>query len=71
MENKVIDLEIQNDNVDQNNARNNVGISGIPQSVSDNQLEEKAADILKTKVVSITSNEIEACHGKKKETVIV
>ena len=73
MENKVIDLQIQNNNVDQNNGRNNVGILGIPQSVSDNQLEEKVADILKTIVVGITSNEIEACHrlGKKKENVIV
>ena len=73
MENKVIDLQIQNNNVDQNNGRNNVWILGIPQSVSDNQLEEKVADILKTIVVGITSNEIEACHclGKKKENVIV
>ena len=39
LENKIIDLEIQN-NVDQY-------FSGIPQSVSDNQLEEKVADILK------------------------
>ena len=33
LENKIIDLEIQNNNVDY---RNNVEISGIPQSVSDN-----------------------------------
>ena len=73
MENKIIDLEIQNNNVDHYNRRNNVKISGIPQSVSDNQLEQKAADILKVIDVNITTNEIEACHrlGKKKKNVIL
>ena len=73
MENKIIDLEIQNNNLDQYSRRNNVEISGIPQSVSDNQLEEKVVDILKAIDVSITTNEIEACHrlGKKKKNVIV
>ena len=73
MENKIIDLEIQNNNVDQYSRRNNVEISGIPQSVSDNQLEEKVVDILKAIDVNITTNEIEACHrlGKKKKNVIV
>ena len=53
--------------------RNNVKISGIPQSVSDNQREEKAVDILKEIDVDITTNEIEACYylGKKKKNVIV
>ena len=46
-ENKINDLEIQNNNVDQYSNRNNVEISGILQSISDNQLEEKVNDILK------------------------
>ena len=46
-ENKINDLEIQNNNVDQYSRRNNVEISGILLSVSDNQLEEKVIDILK------------------------
>ena len=73
MENKNIDLEIQNNNVDQYSRRNNVEMSGISQSVSDNQLEEKVVDILKAIDVNITSNEIEACHrlGKKKKNVII
>ena len=72
LENKIIDLEIQNNNVDQYSRRNDVEISGIPQSVSDNQLEEKVVDILKAIDVNITTNEIEACHrlGKKKKNVI-
>ena len=72
-ENKIIDLKIQNNNVDQYSRRNSIEISGIPQSVSDNQLEENVVDILKAIDVNITSNEIEACHcfGKKKKNVIV
>ena len=73
MENKIIDLEIQNNNIDQYSRRNNVEISGISQSVSDSQLEEKVVDILKVIYVNITKNEIEACYrlGKKKKNVIV
>ena len=68
MENKIIDLEIQNNNVDQYSRRNNVETSGIPQSVNDNQLEEKVVDILKAIDVNITTNEIEACHRLGKKT---
>ena len=73
MENKIIDLEIQNNNVDQYCRRNNVEISEIPLSASDNQLEEKFVDILKAIDVNITSNEIGACHrlGKKMKNFIV
>ena len=58
LENKVIDLEIQKNNVGQYIRRSNVEIAGTPQSVSDNQLEEKVVDILKTIDVNITFNEI-------------
>ena len=73
LENKIIDLEIQNNDVDQYSRRNNVEISGIPQSASDNQLEEKVVDIFKAIDVNIITNEIEACHclGKKKKNVTV
>ena len=73
LENIYIDLEIQNNNLDQYSRRNNVEISGIPQSVSDNQLEEKVADILEAIDVNITTNEKEACHrlGKKTKNLIV
>ena len=36
LENKITDLEIQNNNLDQRSRRNNVEISGIPQSVTIN-----------------------------------
>ena len=50
-----------------------VGISEIPQSVSNNQLEEKIVDILKAIDINTASNEIEACHrlGKKNKNVIL
>ena len=73
MENKIIDLKIQNNNVDQYSRINNIEISGIPQAVSDSQVEEKVVDILKAIDANITSNEIEACHrfGKEKKNIIV
>ena len=73
MENKFIDSEIQNNNADQYSRRNDAEISGIPQLVSDNQLEEKVVDIMKAIDFSITTNEIEACHrlGKKKKNVTI
>ena len=39
-----------------------VEISGIHQSVSDNQLEQNVVDILKAIDVNITANEIEKCY---------
>ena len=72
MENEIIDLEIQNNNVDQYSRRNNVKISGIPRSESDNQLEEKVVDILKAIDGNTTSNETETCHclGNKKKMLL-
>ena len=73
LENEIIALEIQNNNVDHHTRRNNVEISKIPQSVSDNQLEEKVVDMLKAIDVNSTSNEVEAFHhlGPKKKNVFV
>ena len=73
MENKIIDLGIQNNNVDQYSRRNYVKISEIPHSVSDNQLEEKVVNILKAINANITTKEIDAYHrlGKKQKNVIV
>ena len=72
MENKIIDGEIQNNNVDNYKRRNNLKISRIPQSVSEHQLEENVVDILKAIDVNITSNEIEACNrlGKKEGVTV-
>ena len=68
---KKFDLKIQNNNVGQYSCRNNVETSGIPQSVSNNQLEEKVVDILRVIDVNITLNEIEACHPPGNQTTNV
>ena len=70
LENKITNLEIQNNNAEPHSRRDNVSklkfqTSGNPQSVSDNQLEEKVFYILKAIDVNITSNEIKACHNRK------
>ena len=65
LENKITNLEIQNNNAEPHSRRDNVETSGNPQSVSDNQLEEKVFYILKAIDVNITSNEIKACHNRK------
>ena len=59
VENKIIDLEIENNNVNHCCHWRNVEISGIPKSVNDSQLKEKVVDILKVIIVNITSNKIE------------
>ena len=68
---KKFDLKIQNNNVGQYSCRNNVETSGILQSVSNNQLEEKVVDILRAIDVNITLNEIEACHPLGNQTTNV
>ena len=68
---KNTDLEIQNNYEDQYGCRNNVEISGIPQSVSNNHLEEKRVDVLKAIDVNFTSNEIEACHCLEKKKMLL
>ena len=65
LENKITNLEIQNNNAEPHSRRDNVETSGNPQSVSDNQLEEKVFYILKAIDVNITSNEIKACHNRE------
>ena len=64
-------MEIQNNYEDQYGCRNNVEISGIPQSVSNNQLEEKRVDVLKAIDVNFTSNEIEACHCLERKKMLL
>ena len=42
--------------------RNNIKISGIPDSVEQNSLEKKIVSIFSKIGVDVTSNDIEACH---------
>ena len=69
-----IDIEANN----QYGRRNNIVISGIPNEVSDEQLEEKVKEVLsKAGIDKILDNDIEACHrlpatrnNKNKKTIV-
>ena len=57
--------------LEQYGRRNNAVISGIPDSVDINHLEELVTEILSDIDVKLTSNDIEACHriGKKNNRI--
>ena len=68
LENKVITLEKNENLLEQYGRRNNLEITGIPDDVSHNDLENKVIGILNSIDVKVTSADIEACHrmGKSK-----
>ena len=67
LQQKVVEFEYSTNNLEQCGRRNNIVISGIPDTVDVNQLEESVAEILTEINVNVASNDIEACHriGKK------
>ena len=67
LQQKVVEFEYSTNNLEQYGRRNNIVISGIPDTVDVNQLEESVAEILTEINVNVASNDIEACHriGKK------
>ena len=60
LENKVLILESEPNSWEQYGRRNNIEISGIPDNVSDQILEEKVVDIINK--ISVGVKDIEACH---------
>ena len=70
LENKVISLEANTNSLEQYGRRNNLEISGIPDSISNNELEDKVIEILSKVDVNVSKNDIEACHrmGKSKKS---
>ena len=62
LENKIVSLESSINQVEQYGRRNNIVISGIPDDISDNDLESTVVDIMKDVDVDINSSDIEACH---------
>ena len=77
MKNKIVDLEISNNSLDQYGRRNNLEIEGIPDNISDENLEKTAVKLLNAIDVDIKESEVEACHrlgkskkGKSKRTII-
>ena len=73
LEDKIMKLEIESNQIDQYSRRNNVEISGVPEEVSNADLEGTVISIFNAIDVDINSNDIEACHriGAKKGNVII
>ena len=76
LENRVALIESSHDSLEQYGRRNNLVISGIPDSVQDFDLESTVTSILSDTDVNVESREVEGCHriGKSnngsKKTII-
>ena len=64
LENKILTLESEHNSLEQYGRRNNIEITGIPDSVPDQNLEEKVVDILNKITVNVSPKDIETCHCK-------
>ena len=62
LENKILTLESKHNSLEQYGLRNNIEITGILDSVSNQNLEEKVVDILNEISVNVSPKDIEACH---------
>ena len=62
LKNKVIDLELSINHIEQYGRRNNIVICGIPDDINDNDLESTVTKLMKDVHVYIDSGDIEACH---------
>ena len=60
--NKVMSLEINDNYLQEYGRRNNLEITGIPDEVTDENLEENIIRVLTGFRVNVSSSEIEACH---------
>ena len=69
LEKKVISLEGNGNLLEQYGRRNNLEITGIPDEIKDEDLEEKVIEILNKIDVNVSTKDIEACHriGKSRE----
>ena len=70
LEKKVISLEENSNSLVQYGRRNNLEITGIPDDVDDQKLEEKVIQMLDKIDVNVSSKNVEACHriGKSKSS---
>ena len=63
LENKLSDIEIAENKLEQYTRRNNIEIQGIPSTVHDKVLEDKVIDIFSQMNITISKFDIEACHS--------
>ena len=62
LESKILILESDHKSLKQYGRRNNIEITGISGSFSDQNLEEKVVNILNEISVDVSPKDIEACH---------
>ena len=62
LENKTNDIEANHEALEQYTRRNNLIISGIPESITDESVEGKCIEILNSIDVKVSESDIEACH---------
>ena len=69
LEKKITTLEENGNQLEQYGRRNNLEITGIPDSIDDKNLEGKVIEILGKIDVKVSGNDIEACHriGKSRD----
>ena len=77
LEEKLLLQESQTYALDQYTRRNNLEITGIPEDIDDNSLEEKVIEVLGAVDITVDENDIEACHrlpptkkNSKKKTIV-
>ena len=70
LENKFMSLEINGNHLEQYGRRDNLEFTGIPDDVSDENLEEKVIQVLSEIQVNVSSSDIEPCYciGKSKNS---
>ena len=66
LESKVTSLEIDQNKLEQYGRRNNIEVSGIPDSVKENCLEEKIISVFTSVGIEVKSYDIEACQRIEK-----
>ena len=62
LENKVVSLEQSVNQVEQYGRRNNIVIAGIPDDITDDNLEDAVTSVMEDVDVFIQNGDIEACH---------
>ena len=62
LEERIIELDISRNKLDQYTRRSNVEIQGIPATVSDNHIEDKELDICKAMNLTVENSDIEGCY---------
>ena len=72
LENKILTSESEHNSLEQYGRHNNIEITGIPDSIPDQNLEEKVVDILNEISVNVSPKDTEGCHrvGVSKNSVL-